>query len=97
MINFYLKISLNKTKDKALLKDIVTSKLKLPNLKGIRIAYISKENPDLNSFLSDCIPDKIEILAINYSAYDYTGINSKFYIDSLSRAASVATKEVYFY
>ena len=92
-----MKISLKSKNDKALFKDIVTSKLKLPDLKGIRIDYISEENPDLNSFLNDCIPDNIQMLAINYSAYNYTGIKSKFYINSLSRAVSAATTEVYFY
>ena len=78
------------------MKDCIASKLRLPNIKGIRIEHISDADTDLSSFLCDCTPTRLNLLAVNYWAISYTGIKSKFYVDSFSRAAASTTKEVYF-
>ena len=79
-----------------MIRDCVTSKLRLPDLKGIRIERISDSDTDLARFLSDCIPTSLYLLAVNCWAKNYIKIKSKFYIDSFSEAARRTTKEVYF-
>ena len=79
------------------MRDCVTSRLRLPDLKGIRIGYISDADSDVSSFLSDCTPARLELLAINWSTHNNTGIKSKFYINAFSKAARRTKKEVYFY
>ena len=79
-----------------MMKDCITSKLRLPDLSRIQINYISDANADLVSFLSDCTPAHLCLLLVNYCAISLVGIKSKFYIKALSEAARRTTKEVYF-
>ena len=78
------------------MRDFVASKLRLPNLNGIRVEYISDADADLASFLSDCTPARLKLLAVNYSRSSSTAIKSKFYVEAFSGAAARTTKEVYF-
>ena len=78
------------------MRNCVTSRLKLPDLNGIRIDYISEDDADLVSFISDCTPARLQKLIINYFANSKTGIKSKFYADAFSEAARRTTTEVYF-
>ena len=78
------------------MRDCVTSKLRLPNLKGIHINFISDADADLASFFSNCTPARLNMLAVNWDAYSFTGIKSKFYVDAFSKAAARTTEEVYF-
>ena len=94
--SFSLQISLNDTKQKSLMRDCVNSKLRLPYLNGIAVDHISDADADLASFLSDCTPAQLKLLAVNYDYNSWTGIKSKFYIDAFSRAAASTTKEVFF-
>ena len=75
----------------------MTSKLRLPDLKGIGIESISDADADLASFLSDCIPLHLLLFSINWDANSWIGIKSEFYIDLLLKAVSKVTKEVYFW
>ena len=79
-----------------MISDYVTSKLRLPDLKGIQIDYISDADKDLVSFLSYCIPSCLCLLTINSYVSSFSGIKSKFYIDAFSKAASMTTNGVYF-
>ena len=59
--------------------------------------YISDTDSYLANFLSNCTPERLELLALNYfSSNSITGIKSKFYVDAFSRAAVKTIKEVYF-
>ena len=78
------------------MRDCITSKLRLPDLNGIMINYISDADTDLASFLSNCTPARLNQLAVNYLRNGDTGIQSKFYIEAFSEAAARATKEVFF-
>ena len=78
------------------MEECVTSKLRLPDLNGIRIESISDEDADLSSFLSDCTPSRLNLLNVNHYHNSLTGIKSEFYVDSFSEAAARTTKEVYF-
>ena len=78
------------------MRDCVTSKLRLPDLNGIQINYISDADADLVSFLSDSTPARLKLLAVNWDRISITGIKSKFYVDAFSEAAARTTKEVFF-
>ena len=72
------------------------SRLRLPDLNGIRVDYISDTDAYLANFFSKCTPARLKLLWVNYFANRTTGIKSKFYIDAFSRVARRATKEVYY-
>ena len=76
------------------MRDCVTSRLRLPDLNGIRIDYISDAN--LASFLSNCTPARLKQFTVNYNPNSHTGIKSKFYVDAFSGAAARNTKNVFF-
>ena len=90
-----LKISLNDENQKALLKDIETSNLRLPKIKRIRIDDVSDSDADLSNFLTNCTPNQLKFFCINYYSAAATPIKSKIGINSLLKAASAVTKEVY--
>ena len=69
----------------------------MSDLNGIQLNYISKADADLASFLSDCTPAHLCLLAANWYSNNNAGIKSEFYINSLSKAVSKVTKEVYFW
>ena len=78
------------------MRDWVTSRLRLPDLNGIRVDYISDADADLASFLSECTPARLKLFAVNWCRNNDTGIKSKFNVDAFSGAAARTTKEVYF-
>ena len=78
------------------MRDCVASRLRLPDLNGIRVECISDADADLDSFLCNCTPTRLKLLWVNYYSNSITGINSKFYVEAFSRAAARTTKEVYF-
>ena len=78
------------------MRDCVASRLRLPDISGIRIQGISDKDTDLISFLNDCTPASLNLLAVNYFPNISTGIKSKFYVDAFSKAAARTNKEVYF-
>ena len=82
-------------KQKALLKDIETSNLTLPDIKRIRIDYVSDSDADLSSFLSNCIPNQFKFLCINNPTNNSTSIKSKIDIKSISKAVAAVTKEIH--
>ena len=82
-------------KHKSLLTDLVSSKLKLPNIRKIRIDRIPEENKELNSFFQNWVPSKLDLLSVNYNRNTDTGIKMDFYIDSISNAIKSVLKEIY--
>ena len=82
-------------KHKYLLTDLVSSKLKLPNIRKIKIDYISDANKELNSFFQNWVPSKIDLLLLNFSHNTTTGIKMGFYIDSIWNAMKSVSKEIY--
>ena len=79
------------------MRDFMNSKLNLPNLKGIRIERIWDRDKGLVRFLSNCTPDRLGLLSINYYANGFTGIKSKFYISVFSKAVARISKEVFLF
>ena len=75
--------------------DIETSSLRLPDIKRIRIDYVSDSDADLSSFLAKCTPNQLKFLCINSKSTAITPIKSKIDIRSLSMAAASVTKEVF--
>ena len=84
-----------KAKQKALLKGIETSNLKLPDIMRIKIDFVSDSNLNLSNFLSNCTSNQLEFLCINHFTTADTLIKSKINIDSLSKAVSAVKREVY--
>ena len=78
------------------MRDCVASRLRLPDLKGIRLGNVSDADADLVNFLCDCTPARLKLLVVNYFRNSDIGIKSKFYVDAFSRAARRTTKEVLF-
>ena len=82
-------------KQKSLLTDLCSSKLRLPNIRKIRIDCISDGNKELNSFFQKWAPSKLDLFSVNYPSNTSTGIKMDFYIDSISKAMKSASKEIY--
>ena len=78
------------------MRNCVTSRLRLPDLNGIRVDFISDADEDLASFLSDCTPASFKLLNLNWDSNNLTGIKSEFYVNAFSEAAARTTKEVFF-
>ena len=76
--------------------DWISSKMKLPNINGIRIDCISEEDEKIVNFLNICTPSRLRLLAINCLTSNSIGIKSKFYIDAFSEVAARTSKQVYF-
>ena len=86
---------MNDAKQKSLLTDLGSSKLRLPNIRRISINNISDGNKELNSFFQNWVPFKIDLLLLNYGCNTSTGIKMGFYIDSISKAIKSVSKEIY--
>ena len=74
--------------------EIVTSKLKLPKIKRIKIDNISDGNKDLNDFFEHWIPSQLDLFWINFKYKNNTGIKANFYISSIWKAMTAVTKEI---
>ena len=68
MNTFSLEIDWKKVKHHQLLKDIINSNLKLPNMKRVKIDNLTDNNTDLISFFENWIPDELEFLCINWDS-----------------------------
>ena len=86
---------MNDAKQKSLLTDLVSSKLRLPNIRKIKIDHISDGNKELNSFFQNWVPSKIDLLSVNNWRNTDTGIKMDFYIDSISKTIKSVSKEIY--
>ena len=80
---------------KTLLKGIETSYLRLPDIKRVRIDYVSDSDLNISNFLANCTPNQLKFLCINFTSTIITLINSKLDIKSFSKAVGAVTKEVY--
>ena len=78
------------------MRDCIDSKLRLPDLNGIQINYISDADADLASFLSYCTPARLKRLCINFYSNRIIRIKSKFYVDAFLKATRRTAKQVYF-
>ena len=80
---------------KALFKDIESSNLRLPDIKRIRIDYVSDSDTYLSDFFENCTPNQFKFLCINYYSVAETSVKSKIDIKSLSKAVAAVSKEVF--
>ena len=86
---------MNVAKQKSLLTDLGSSKLRLPNIRKIQIDHISDRNKELNSFFQNWVPSKLDLLSVNYWSNTLSGIKMDFYIDSISKIINSVEKEIY--
>ena len=78
-----------------LLKELNIAKLRLPNLRAVRIGHVSNANKDLIGFLDECTPAQLKLLRFNYFSYSPIATKAKFYMRSLPKLVSATTEEVY--
>ena len=88
-------MSFNDSKQKSLLADLGSSKLRFPNIKRIKIDSIIEGSKELNLFFQNWVSSKIDFLSVNYLRNFDTGIKMGFYIDSISKAMKSVSKEIY--
>ena len=69
--------------------------MRLPNIKRLVINKISDSNSDLASFLSNSVPNKLDLFWMNSSYISDAGIKIDFYIESLWEAIKGVSKEIY--
>ena len=93
--NWSLEFSLSDSKQKIFFKELESIKLKLPNIKRIRIDNISDSDTDLNSFLLNWTPDQLELFAMNINSINPSRVKADFYIEALCKTLKSVTKEVY--
>ena len=82
-------------KQRSLLKDLISSKLRLPDIRKIEINHILEGNKELNSFFKNWVPSKLDLLHVNYNYNTGIGIKMDFYVDSISKAIRSVSKEIY--
>ena len=93
--NFNLFINMNDAKWKSLLTDLNFSKLRLPNIRKIKIDYISDGDKELDSFFKNWVPSKLGLLWVNHYSNTNTGVKMGFYINSIQKAIKSVSKEIY--
>ena len=86
---------MNDTKQKSLLKELSSSKLRLPSIRRFQIDKISDRNKELNTFFQNWVPAKLDLFSVNYYRNTYTGIKIGFYFDSILKAIKSVEKEIY--
>ena len=86
---------MNNAKHKSFIKELNSSKLRLPDIRKIQIDIISDGDKELNLFFRNWIPSKLDLLWVNYDPNILTGIKMDFYIDSISKAIRSVSKEIY--
>jgi hypothetical protein len=68
-------------------------KIKLPDIRRLRIEYLPQNDSSLKAFLSHCVPSSFELLCLNY--YKKNLIKADDYLPSLTSALQSTTKENY--
>ena len=69
--------------------------MRLPSIKRLVISKISDNNSDLASFLSNSVPNKLDLFWMNHPYISGTTTKIDFYIDSLCEAIKGVSKEIY--
>ena len=92
-----LTIEVNKLNEKqeTFFKDLIFSKVRLPEIKMIKLDQVSNSDLDYNAFFENWFPPKLQLFCLNCPRYDATAIKAEFYINSLWKAVSSVTKEVF--
>ena len=78
-----------------LFKDLIFSKVRLPEIKMIKLDQVGNSDLDYNAFFENWFPPKLQLFCLNCPRYDATAIKAEFYINSLWKAVSSVTKEVF--
>ena len=86
---------MNDAKDKSLLTDICSAKLRISNIRKIKIDRISDRDKELNSFFQNWVPSKIDLLSVNYRCNTPTGIKMDYYVDAISKVMKSVSKEIF--
>ena len=88
---------MNDAKYKSLVRDLGSSKFRIPNVRKIQIESVSDGNKELKSFFRNWVPSKLGFLSFNNYYNIHTGIKMSFYIDSISKAITSVSEEIYLF
>ena len=86
---------MNDANQRSFLTDFYSSKLKLPNIRRIKIQNIQDRNKKLTAFLQNWVPSKLDLFLVNFPYNSRTEIKMDFYIGSISKSIILVTKEIY--
>ena len=77
---------MNNQVDSSFISDLVASKLKLPNLKGLSVGYIGEKNKIVRDFFENSIPNKLKNISMNMDTNNSIVTNISFYLKSFCKA-----------
>ena len=83
------------SKQKAFFKKLESAKFRIPNIRRIRIDNITDDDTDLNSFLSNWVPDRFELFWLNNNHMNETSVKADFYMNTLCKTLKWVSKEVF--
>ena len=96
MSNSALEFDMDDAKSKSFLDDLATSKALIPQLKRIKISHLNDSDSNLNLFLSNCVPQNLTYITINYPPIYYRKTTKmNFYSSSLTTCLKKVTKEIF--
>ena len=83
--------------DQSLVWHYSDNSIKLPNLLKIKLIFYSKESSTIKKFLSECMPDQLEVFVFRFNPVSPHTTDILPYMASLCKCLSGVTQQVYFY
>ncbi|CAI2359531.1 unnamed protein product [Moneuplotes crassus] len=96
--NTKIELFMNQQEDKNFLTELVNHKIKLPDIKRIKLAQDKKEDPVVKEFFKHCFPDQVELFCYNLgraSAASQTKLS--YYFDEMKHIIPRVTREIYLF
>jgi hypothetical protein len=87
-------LNLDTQTNKSFLNAMSAEKVRLPEIKRIKIDKLTNDNSLLNDFFAHCVPNSVELFNLNRS-YHNDLIKTEYYLDSLCRALKGVSKQAY--
>ena len=75
-----MQIEMSDEKRRAFIKDLVDSKLKLPNIWSVNVKEIGNEDDVARDFLQSSIPSKLDDISISMQTKDTTDVKMGYYL-----------------
>ncbi|CAI2387428.1 unnamed protein product [Moneuplotes crassus] len=94
-LNTKLELKMIYQNDRNFLAQLVTHKIKLPNIKRIKIDQNKKEDYSVKSFFKYCFPDQVELFCYNWDHSNCNQTKLSFYFDEFKQVLPRVTREVF--
>ncbi|CAI2359320.1 unnamed protein product [Moneuplotes crassus] len=96
--NTKIVLSMNQQKAKDFLTELTSHKIKLPNIKRIKLDQDKKEDPVVKEFFKHCFPDQVELFSYNWNlASDACQTKLSYYFEEVQHIIPRVTREVVLY